>query len=73
MGVKSKGGGGGGTQTRECGGKMVRGERKTERKQGARRRRRKCEADEGSRGVGPGARECFSDERIPVSLRPSPG
>lgn len=26
MGVKSKAGGGGGTQTRECGGKMVRGE-----------------------------------------------
>lgn len=43
MGVKSKAGGGGGTQTRECGGKMVRGE---ERKR-----------ESGERGGGESARQ----------------
>lgn len=50
MGVKSKGGGGGGTQTRECGGKMVRGERKTESRErgGGGESARQMKAAEGS-------------------------
>lgn len=75
MGVKSKASSGGGTWTRECCGKMVRGQGQKERKEesAARGSGESVREMKAAEGVGPGARESSADERIPAGLRPSPG